>query len=96
MRVAGIRALGLAALAVLTALTWSARDAIAYDRDAWARDYLQLKGELAQRYANLDWVVAQRGVDLPALDARARAALERARSDAQAVRALRAFIAATI
>lgn len=65
-----------------------------FDVAGWRRDFQHLKQEMAQRYANLDWIVSHRGLDLAALDAETGAAIERARSDGQAAAALRRFIGA--
>lgn len=71
-----------------------ALDALTYDAAAWRRDYERLKVELAQGYANLDWMVERRGLDLAALDARTGAAIDNAHSRVRAFLALRAFVRA--
>ena len=38
-----------------------------FDRAAWLADYDGLKATMARGYANLDWIVAHRGLDLAAL-----------------------------
>jgi len=76
------------------ALPGAARAAPAFDRGAWQADHAALKQALEQDYAHLAWVASpQSGVDLPALDATAQRALADARSDAQALQALRTFVA---
>lgn len=67
-------------------------DVATYDQQAWRADYERLKSELAQRYANLDWVVSHRGLDLQALDAETSRAIDGARSRVRAVLALRRFV----
>jgi hypothetical protein len=65
-----------------------------FDRAAWQQDYAQLKQALEQGYANLAWKASGAGgVDLPALDRTTNDALARATSDAQAIDAIRAFVA---
>jgi hypothetical protein len=86
-----VGALALMGLGALVALVI---DVATFRRDAWLADYAQLKVDLAQGYANLDWMVAHRGLDLPALDARTTAALEGSVSRLQAWIALDAFVEA--
>ncbi len=62
-----------------------------FDREAWLRDYAGLKEAIARGYANLDWMVAQRRLDLPALDRATTERLEAATSVKQAVAAISAF-----
>lgn len=81
-------ALALAAL-VLAVAAW---DVATYDESAWLADYGRLKQDMAQGYANLDWMVEKRGVDLVALDKRTTAELENAHSRLRAFLALRRFV----
>lgn len=67
----------------------AARD---FSPDAWREDFAQLKAELARAYANLDWAVAERRMDLPALSRMAEAQLGRAASDEEARRVLDRFL----
>jgi hypothetical protein len=60
----------------------------------WLADYEQLKSEMTSHYANLEWAVERRGVDLKDLDARTIAALRDAPTDSAARRVLERFIAA--
>lgn len=62
------------------------------DRDAWLADYTHLKAELAQSYANLDWMVSHRGLDLADLDALTTRELNAAESDRAAARVIAGFI----
>ena len=55
----------------------------AFSRAGWSADLEQLQSLLATNYPGLEWH-ARRGVDLPGIASRARAALEGARSDAEA------------
>jgi hypothetical protein len=73
------------ALAVLTSLATlaAAWDIASYDAAAWQADLDRVEADMAQGYANLDWIADKRGLDLQRLDReRARGwrrALERAR-----------------
>ncbi|HEY1069038.1 MAG TPA: S41 family peptidase [Thermomonas sp.] len=67
-------------------------DVATYDPDPWLADYGRLKHAMAQGYANLDWQVARRGIDLPALDRETTAALRGAHSHVRAFLALRGFV----
>lgn len=67
-------------------------DVATYDPDPWLADYGRLKHAMAQGYANLDWQVARRGIDLPALDRETTAALRDAHSHVRAFLALRGFV----
>lgn len=79
-------AAGLAAVAA-----W---DVATYDRPAWQADYTRLKRDMAQGYANLDWIAAQRGLDLARLDRETSAAIDDAHSRLRALLAIRRFVAA--
>lgn len=84
--------LGVVALPFVAAIAFLVWDVATYDAAAWRRDYTHLKRELAQNYANLDWAVEHRGLDLVALDDRTSAAIGNAHSRVRAVLALRAFV----
>lgn len=73
-------------------LALAAWDVVTYDAKAWRADFDHLKREMAQRYANLDWIVSHRQLDLQALDAETAAAIDNAHSRVLAVLALRRFI----
>ena len=47
----------------------------AAEREAWLADYAGLKTSMQQGYANLDWIVAHRGLDLADLDRKTLEAL---------------------
>lgn len=55
-----------------------------FDRAAWQRDFAQLQKTLQTAYANLDWAVAERRMDLRMLSTEARRRLEAAQSDEEA------------
>jgi hypothetical protein len=83
------RAAHASALAILAGTA----PAHAYDAGAWRTDFVQLRKELAAAYANLDWAVEARRMDLPALSARTEAQLAQAASDDEARRILERFLA---
>ena len=69
-------------------------EAPAFDRAAWLADYAGLKDTMARGYANLDWIVEHRSLDLAQLDRRVTQMLEAADSEADAIAAMREFITA--
>lgn len=73
------------------AVAW---DVATFDRQAWLDDYARLKRDMAQGYANLDWMVHTRGLDLVALDRRTTDAIANAHSNVRAFFALRDFVRA--
>lgn len=65
----------------------------AFDRSAWLSDYVFLKSELEKSYSHLAWFASTRsGIDLPAVDRRTKAALDRAADDGEARLAVRNFV----
>lgn len=82
---------GLALLAVAGVAAW---DVGTFDRAGWQADYAKLKREMAQGYANLDWIRDRRKLDLARLDAETQASLDGAWSRVQGWLALRRFVAA--
>jgi len=58
--------------------------ASAFDARRWLNDLDQTQQVLATKYANLEWAILEREVDIPALFADARGRIERARSAAEA------------
>lgn len=79
---------GLAAIAALAA----AADVATYDARAWGADFERLKGDMAQGYANLDWIAEHRRLDLPALSRQTAGELDGAWSRVRAWLALQRFI----
>lgn len=64
-----------------------------FQRDAWLADYATLKLELEKSYSHLAWFGSpEGGVDLPASDRQTLDALHNARSDDEAMAALRGFV----
>ena len=74
----------LALLALATATASPAASAPSFNRDAWKADFERLKQGLAQGYANLDWQIERRGLNLARADAQIRAMLDKVDSDAGA------------
>jgi hypothetical protein len=81
---------GLLALLGLAA----AYDVLTYSPSAWLSDYGRVKRDMAQGYANLDWIVEKRGLDLPELDRRTTDKLRSAHSHVRAFLALQDFVGA--
>ena len=69
-------------------------DMATYDARAWAADFERLKRDMAQGYANLDWMASRRGLDLRGLAARTEYDLAPAGSRIRAFRTIRAFVEA--
>jgi hypothetical protein len=61
---------------------------------AWKQDFAQLQAAMADHYANLEWAVERRGVDLPKLAAATNARLEAAHTNGEARAAFAAFLKA--
>jgi hypothetical protein len=64
-----------------------------FNRSAWIADFEQLKDAITRQSPNLEWA-AERGVDLPALEQRARDRIATAQDDAAARAALERFVRA--
>lgn len=79
---------------LVTASLVLAWDVATYDATPWRADYAHLRTELAQGYANLDWMIQRRGLDPAALDAGTDRAIADAHSRIQAILALRDFVEA--
>ena len=62
--------------------------------DAWLEDFAQLKHEMAAHYANLDWAVAERRIDLKELSELTETRLREAQSEAEARRVIELFLQA--
>jgi len=80
-------------LALLAAvLLLAAGDVATYDSRAWTGDLERIEADMAQGYANLDWIAEKRSLDLAALDRSTRARLAGAHSRVRAFFALRDFV----
>jgi hypothetical protein len=85
-------ALGIArgvAIGLLGFVVW---ERASFDRDAWIADYEQLRGHVAVHYANLLWVVDERGLDPVALDRQTMQRLHDADTDREARAAIVGFV----
>jgi hypothetical protein len=67
------------------ALAQGASTPPAFDRAAWKQDFERIKRGLAEGYANLDWQVEKRGLNLARADQQINAMLDKANSDVEAV-----------
>lgn len=67
-------------------------DVATYDSAAWNADFERLKVDMAQGYANLDWIAERHGLDLVALSRETAGEIEKAGSHVVAFRALNRFI----
>lgn len=63
-----------------------------FNRTPWLEDFIQLKKELASHYANLDWAVEARGLDLKKLSGRTDTLLQQARNETEAKRIIESFL----
>jgi hypothetical protein len=87
----GFRALAFAALALAgTALVLTCAMRDSYRPEPWLEDLDALEAHTGVVYANLEWNVQHRGLDLAELDGRTRAAIRAAGSDGDAAAALEA------
>lgn len=82
------------ALAVSCTCSPPAGDGGHYRPAPWLEDLDALQAHMGSVYANLEWIVEHRGLDLPALDRRTRAAIRTAGSERAAHGALEEFVAA--
>jgi hypothetical protein len=66
----------------------SAADTATFDPKPWLADLQQIRVALSEKYANLDWAVFEREIDLTGLFVRTEARLQQAHSDAEAREAI--------
>jgi hypothetical protein len=64
----------------------------AFDPAPWLEDFHQLFSEMSAHYANLEWAVEERKMDLPQLRAQTEASLRAAHDEADARRIISKFI----
>ncbi|HYD38014.1 MAG TPA: S41 family peptidase [Allosphingosinicella sp.] len=79
---------GLATVLALAA----AADIATYDAKAWGADFERLKSDMAQGYANLEWIAEHRRIDLAALSRQTAGELDGAHSRVRAFFALQRFL----
>jgi hypothetical protein len=60
--------------------------------NAWLEDFAQLKREMSDHYANLEWAIEHRGLDLKQLSERTETRLRQARSVPEAQEAIESFL----
>lgn len=60
--------------------------------NAWLEDFAQLKREMSDHYANLEWAIEHRGLDLKQLSERTESRLRQARSDREAQTTIESFL----
>lgn len=77
--------------AVAGALTCASAHAQTFNREHWIADFDQMKAAITEGSPNLEWQV-ERGLDLPAVEARTRARLAAANDDFAARFALERFL----
>ena len=65
-----------------------------FRRSDWVEDEAQLRAHLSKAYANLDWALEEKRLDVAALHQRTLEALQRSRSNAEAQAALAALLGA--
>ena len=66
----------------------------AINANTWLEDFAQLKRELSDHYANLDWAIEHRGLDLKQLSERTETRLRQARGDPEAREGIESFLSA--
>ena len=62
--------------------------------NAWLEDFAQLKREMSDHHANLEWAIEHRGLDLKQLSERTETRLRQSRSDSDAQKAIESFLSA--
>jgi Peptidase family S41 len=65
----------------------------AFEHEKWHADFAELRRALAAGYANLDWAVAARKIDLPALVKNTKNKIDAAKNDSDGARAFEEFLA---
>lgn len=63
-----------------------------FKTDVWLEDFAQLKREMSSQYANLEWAVENRGLDLKQLSEQIESRLRQARNESEAQRAIESFL----
>ena len=77
---------------ILTAFLSASAFGQSYRADPWLEDFAQLKQEMSAHYANLEWAVFERGVNLKRLSGETEDALRIAKTDAEARIAIDNFL----
>jgi hypothetical protein len=63
-----------------------------FKTDGWLEDFAQLKRAMSAQYANLDWAIEARGLDLKQLSGQTEARLLQARSETEAKKIIESFL----
>lgn len=63
-----------------------------FKTDVWLEDFTQLKREMSAHYANLEWAIENRGLDLKQLSEQTESRLLQARSEAEAKKIIESFL----
>ena len=63
-----------------------------FKTDAWLEDFNQLKREMSAQYANLEWAVENRGLDLKQLSEQTESRLLQASSETEAKKIIESFL----
>ncbi len=63
-----------------------------FKSDVWLEDFNQLKREMSAKYANLEWTVETRGLDLKQLSEQTEARLLKAPSETEAKKIIQSFL----
>ncbi len=63
-----------------------------FKTDVWLEDFAQLKREMSAQYANLEWAIENRGLDLKQLSEQTESRLLQARSEAEAKKIIESFL----
>jgi hypothetical protein len=86
--------LAVLTLGLLAVVVPASAEVVAFDRQAWLRDYEFLKIQLEHSYSNLAWFASPgSGNNLPALERRTRRALDAAEGDDDSKAAILGFVA---
>ncbi|HLM02983.1 MAG TPA: S41 family peptidase [Pyrinomonadaceae bacterium] len=78
--------------ALLVSAACSVVHAQDFKTDVWSEDFAQLKREMSAQYANLDWAIEARGLDLKQLSAQTESRLLAARSESEAKKIIESFL----
>jgi hypothetical protein len=63
-----------------------------FKTDVWLEDFTQLKREMSAKYANLEWAIENRGLDLKQLSEQTESRLPQARNEAEAKKIIESFL----
>ncbi|HEX8251272.1 MAG TPA: S41 family peptidase [Pyrinomonadaceae bacterium] len=63
-----------------------------FKTDDWLEDFAQLKREMSASYANLEWAIENRGLDLKQLSEQTESRLRQARSEPEAKKIIESFL----